>query len=299
MPFNGVGVFNRVYQWVQDAANGIDVDATRTDTDSNDIASGLTNCVTRDGQSPWLANLPAGGFKVTGMGNGSASTDSVTYGQVFNSPSAYTGTVDTTGATVLVTTQAAGDSSTKAASTAFATQLAFQAALPSQTGNSGKVTTTNGSAASWDFLYNIVGNHEVVVTTGNGYGATNTKIRRYTTTQSSVGTAITYADDANAGASFTINTTGLYSIYTIDTYTVSATQQTFGVSLNSSQLTTAIESINAADRLIISAAGNNANQAAPSRCVRLVAGDIIRPHTGGVTNSTSAVTSVFAIRKIL
>ena len=298
MPYNGVGVFNRVYQWVQDAANGINVDATRTDTDTNDIATGLTNCVTRDGQSPWLANLPAGGYKLTGLGNGSASTDSVTYGQAFNSPSAYTGTVDTTGATVLVTTQAAGDNSTKAASTAFATQIAFQAALPSQTGNSGKVTTTNGSTASWDFLYNIVGDHEIVVTTGNGYGAVNTKIRRYTTTQSSVGTAITYADDANSGASFTINQAGLYSIYTADTYTTSTATHTFEVSLNSSQLTTAIESITAADRLMMAGIGSS-TPLSISRVVRLAVNDVIRPHTDGSTNSVSAATSVFAIRKIL
>lgn len=95
MPFNGVGVFERIYQWVQDAANGIFVDATRTDTDSNDIAAGLTNCVTRDGQSPWTADLPAGGFKVTGMAQGANPNDSVNYDQVFNSPAFVTPTATT------------------------------------------------------------------------------------------------------------------------------------------------------------------------------------------------------------
>lgn len=55
-----------------------------------------------------------------------------------------------TGATNLnVVTQTAGDSSTKAASTAFAAALAFSSALPSQTGNAGKFVTTNGTTASW------------------------------------------------------------------------------------------------------------------------------------------------------
>lgn len=62
---------------------------------------------------------------------------------------AWTGTHNFTGATVTVPTASPGDNSTKAASTAFATALAFSAALPSQTGNAGKVITTDGSNASW------------------------------------------------------------------------------------------------------------------------------------------------------
>lgn len=154
MPFNGVGTFTRIYSWVTDAANGLLVDATRTDTDSNDIAQGLSNCVTRDGQSVPFANLPMGGYKITGLANGVASTDSVNYGQVFSSPTfsspTFTGAVTGSGATSFtVPTVAAGDNSTNAASTAFATALAFAAALPAQTGQSGKYITTNGSTASW------------------------------------------------------------------------------------------------------------------------------------------------------
>ena len=124
MPFSGTGVFVRVYQWVQDAANGIFVDATRTDTDSNDIAAGLTNCVTRDGQSPWLANIPAGGFKITGLANGVNTTDSVNYTQVFNNP-----TFVTPSAT---TSPPNGNNSLLLATTAFVNQVAFSSALPAQ-----------------------------------------------------------------------------------------------------------------------------------------------------------------------
>jgi hypothetical protein len=45
-----------------------------------------------------------------------------------------------------------GDNSTRIATTAFAVQLAFQAALPAQTGNSGKFLTTDGTNASWGNL---------------------------------------------------------------------------------------------------------------------------------------------------
>lgn len=82
MAFNGSGVFNRIYSWVTDAANGIDVSSTRTDTDTNDIASGLSNCICKDGQTTVTANIPMAGFKFTGLGTGSATTDSVNLSQL-------------------------------------------------------------------------------------------------------------------------------------------------------------------------------------------------------------------------
>lgn len=78
MAFNGSGTFNRLYSWVTDAANGVNIDATRMDNETNGIATALSNCVTRDGQSPFLANVPAGGFKITGLGTPSSTTDAAT-----------------------------------------------------------------------------------------------------------------------------------------------------------------------------------------------------------------------------
>jgi hypothetical protein len=60
-----------------------------------------------------------------------------------------TGTTGTFSGPVTGTTEAAGDSSTKFATTAFAVGLAFSASLPSQTGNAGKFVTTDGTNASW------------------------------------------------------------------------------------------------------------------------------------------------------
>ena len=68
----------------------------------------------------------------------------------------WTGTHNFSGATAVSlpaastgATAASGDNSTKLATTAFAVQLAFQASLPAQSGNGGKLLTTDGSAASW------------------------------------------------------------------------------------------------------------------------------------------------------
>lgn len=80
--FNGSGTFVRSYSWQTDAANGIKIRADRMDTEDDGFAGGLSDCVTRDGQSPWTANLPAGGHKITGLAAGSAATDSATLAQV-------------------------------------------------------------------------------------------------------------------------------------------------------------------------------------------------------------------------
>lgn len=146
MPFNGTGTFNRVYSWVTDAANGILVSSSRTDTDTDDIATGLSTCVTRDGQSPWTANLPAGGYKITGLANGASGQDSVTWAQVFTSP---TFSNPTFTGTPIAPTAAAGTDTTQVATTEFVQDVAMTAALPSQSGNAGNIVTTNGTSASW------------------------------------------------------------------------------------------------------------------------------------------------------
>lgn len=63
----------------------------------------------------------------------------------------WTGTHDFTGATITVPTATAGDSSTKAASTAFVAGVAFSSALPGQTGNANKFTSTDGTSADWAY----------------------------------------------------------------------------------------------------------------------------------------------------
>lgn len=79
--------------WVTDATNGIPMTPSRFDQDANDMAAGLSNCVTRNGQSPPTANLPMGGFKLTGLAAGSIAGDSATYDQavLFNGSLGYSG----------------------------------------------------------------------------------------------------------------------------------------------------------------------------------------------------------------
>lgn len=75
MPFNGQGVFSRLYNWTLDAAQNINILPDRMDNDANDIAAGLSNCVTRDGQAPMLAALPMGGFQINSLAAPTSAAD--------------------------------------------------------------------------------------------------------------------------------------------------------------------------------------------------------------------------------
>ena len=88
MAFNGVGVFQRLYSWVTDAANGIKIRADRMDNEMNGFASGLSNCVTRDGQGKFGVDVDANGFSLKNLAPGSAAAPSI-YDNVSSSRGVY------------------------------------------------------------------------------------------------------------------------------------------------------------------------------------------------------------------
>ncbi len=85
MPFNGSGLFTRVYNWTVDAGSAIPITASRVDTEDNGFATGLSNCICKDGQTTITANLPMNGFTHTGVGNATATNQYASYGQLLNS----------------------------------------------------------------------------------------------------------------------------------------------------------------------------------------------------------------------
>jgi len=58
MAFNGSGTFNRVYNWSNDKTNGINITASRFDTEDSGFATGLSNCICKDGQQTTTASIP-------------------------------------------------------------------------------------------------------------------------------------------------------------------------------------------------------------------------------------------------
>jgi hypothetical protein len=92
MAFNGSGTFNRIYNWVNDKANGFKIMASRMDNEFDGIATGLSQCITKDGQTTISANIPMANYKFTGLGNGTTRTDSIALGQVQDGQFTYFGT---------------------------------------------------------------------------------------------------------------------------------------------------------------------------------------------------------------
>ena len=96
MAFNGTGTFLRIYNWVTDKVNAIPITASRVDTELDGMATGLSNCITKDGQTTISANIPLNSFKLTGLGVGTARTDAITVGQVQDNQFLYLGTTSGT-----------------------------------------------------------------------------------------------------------------------------------------------------------------------------------------------------------
>lgn len=80
MPFNGVGIFRRLFSFTEDAMNDIPAMASRFDQELDGFAEGLSDCMTRDGESQPTNNIPMGGFRLTGLADPQDPQDASTRG---------------------------------------------------------------------------------------------------------------------------------------------------------------------------------------------------------------------------
>lgn len=80
MPRNGSGAYSlAVSAYVYNTI----ISQTDVNAEMDDIATALTASLAKDGQTTPTANLPMGGFKLTGLAAGSAAGDSLRYEQLF------------------------------------------------------------------------------------------------------------------------------------------------------------------------------------------------------------------------
>ena len=91
MAFNGSGTFNRLYNWVTDRDNNVKILASKMDQEMDGFATGLSNCITRNGESAIISNISLNNYKLTGLANGSSRTDSINLGQVQDGTYTYLG----------------------------------------------------------------------------------------------------------------------------------------------------------------------------------------------------------------
>lgn len=127
MPRNGSGTYTLPAG--NPVVTGTTISSTVQNNTTSDIATALTNSIAKDGQTTPTANLPMGTYKLTGLGSGSAATDSVNLGQV------------QAGATTLLSSVSGTDTITAVANptlTAYATGNTFRFA--SAGANTGAVT---------------------------------------------------------------------------------------------------------------------------------------------------------------
>lgn len=76
------GTYTSLWSWVVDAVSFPNMLASRFDTFASDQATGINNCLTKDGQNSPTANLPMAGYVHTGVGNASTRASYPAVGQI-------------------------------------------------------------------------------------------------------------------------------------------------------------------------------------------------------------------------
>jgi hypothetical protein len=155
MPFNGSGSFIPLSSPTYPAVADQPIYASQFNDNISDIHSGLSGCVTRDGQTTITANLPMAGFKLTSLGDGSSSGHALVYGQA--TAASLGGALAITGALSGVTTLAASGNATiggtlgvtgaaTLSSTLGVTGVSTLAALAATTGTFSSTLAVTGAA---------------------------------------------------------------------------------------------------------------------------------------------------------
>ena len=88
MSFNGSGTF-QINSTGQPVVTGTVISSTAFNALTADLATGLSTCITKDGQTTPSANIPLGGYKITNLAAGTNATDAVNYSQLQSSAAKY------------------------------------------------------------------------------------------------------------------------------------------------------------------------------------------------------------------
>ena len=72
------GTYSRIYSWIADKAAGVNPQASRFDTDANDMAAAISACLHKGGQNSATADISLGTNKITSLGTPTVGTDAAT-----------------------------------------------------------------------------------------------------------------------------------------------------------------------------------------------------------------------------
>jgi hypothetical protein len=166
---------------------------------------------------------------------------------------------------------------------------ALQAVAP---GSNGNVLTSDGT--TWNSTAPVAvaaADDQIWLRTQNGYGSTNTKIPRFTTTvRNTAGAHMTLTQSATDGDSITINTAGIYAVsVTGNTPNGATASLQLGVSVNATggDLTTNIYDLAGTKRACLQhqwgTSGPDSSTPSSAATLYLAANDVVRMHTNGQT----------------
>ena len=157
MPFSA-GTFSRIYNWATEGASP-PISIAKLDTQEADLASGLSNCILRDGTGLPTAATPWNSQNLTGVGTFSAVT--VAASSTITSSSTVTGTaMIPTGSSV----PANGMYLSAANTVAFASNTTLRASVNS-TGNWTFAAPSSGSSAT---INGVAGSDPLTLATSGG-----------------------------------------------------------------------------------------------------------------------------------
>jgi hypothetical protein len=121
--------------WAGDASLGIGIEAGRHDTQDNDFATGINQCLNKDGSNAALGNLNLGGYRYTNAAASTARTDLAQVAQVQDGSYIWLGT---TGGTATAQTATASP-----AITAYAAGQKFRMKVGSGLSSTGAANTAH------------------------------------------------------------------------------------------------------------------------------------------------------------
>ncbi len=89
--------------WQKDDAASTGITSPRHDTHDQDIADAISACLKNDGGNTLTSNIPAGGFKLTNVGDATARTQFASFGQLQDGATIYYRTVGGTADAITLT----------------------------------------------------------------------------------------------------------------------------------------------------------------------------------------------------
>jgi hypothetical protein len=149
MPYNGTGTFNQLYNFNTEASSP-PIEISKLQAECEDMASALSNCITRDGQGKPTANQDFNGKNLTNVGTLSANTvtslGTMSCVGVFQSTAGIAGT--TIGASGTASTGAFTTLTSSGATTLGATSATSIDSTPigATTASSGRFTTVTATS---------------------------------------------------------------------------------------------------------------------------------------------------------